>query len=1001
MGSIFMGRYKIVEELGRGGMGAVYKALDSQINEEVAIKLIRPDIASDEKTLERFANELKLARKISHKNVCRMYHLEKGEETPYISMEYLEGKDLKKLIWEKEKLPVEEAIGIAQQVCEGLTEAHRLGVVHRDLKPQNIMIDKDGQAKIMDFGIARSVEAPGVTQTGVIIGTPDYISPEQAEGMEADERADIYSLGVILYEMVTGSVPFKGDTALSVALKHKALLPLDPRKRNPEIPDDLSRLILICMEKDRNRRYQTVKDLLEDLRNIEHGLPLGTKIRPHRGNFVSSLVRKKLFVPTLILILSIVALAVWKFRPHEEIVAAPKIENSIAVVSFRNDTGDESNDRLSQRVLPSALSTILENSGLFAYAPSKERMDDLLNSLRKKETEFIDTSTGIELCRRLGVKTLVTGSLNQVGEAYNMILRILDVENGKSFASFMSESGSKESLLGAQINEMGLKICEEMGGNLEKIGKDRLNIAGVTTSSLEAYQHYLDGIDFFWKWRFDEARDEFRKAIEIDPSFASAYRWLCAGSLLPREEKREAITKALELSSQATEKERMYIQARAAAILEGNSKKFIKIHEDILEKYPQEKLAHFMIGNRLHIMYGDFERAFQEYEAAVKLDPNFSEAVNSLGILYFYKREFEKSLELLKRSFSLSQGNANPPDTIGELYFKWGKLKKAVDWREKAVKMDPDLYQVYWALAYTEALRENYNEALAWIDRLLERDPPLRFLINALYYRGFLNLWTAQFEQSLQDFRKAAELQENEIGLDYWKPIVYLEQGDYESSRECFESYFEGQIRRYPDYVNGNKIVRAFFLGWIDMKERNLTSATARLEEMKSLLQSDETKAIWIRVPHRQNFHNYLFDIIDCKVRFNEGKADVEKILESLSGDWWPYKDEQYNLWDVGFVIRHLNFPPFVRDFVPRAYLQEGELDKAIEAYEKLVAFNPESIDRRLIHPLNYYRLGKVYEQKGNKRKAKSNYRKFLKLWKDADPGIAEVEDAKKRLVEL
>jgi serine/threonine-protein kinase len=280
LGSTFAGRYQIVAELGKGGMGAVYKALDTQINEEVAIKLIRPEIAADEKKLERFSNELKLARKIAHKNVCKMYHLEKGEETPYISMEYLEGKDLKKLIWEKETLPAEEAVGIAQQVCEGLVEAHRLGVVHRDLKPQNIMIDKDGQAKIMDFGIARSVEAPGVTQTGVIIGTPDYISPEQAEGQEADHRSDIYSLGVIMYEMVTGSVPFKGDTALSVALKHKAQLPLDPRKHNPAIPDELSRLILICMEKDRNRRYQTARDLLDDLRNIEHGLPRVPKSAP-------------------------------------------------------------------------------------------------------------------------------------------------------------------------------------------------------------------------------------------------------------------------------------------------------------------------------------------------------------------------------------------------------------------------------------------------------------------------------------------------------------------------------------------------------------------------------------------------------------------------------------------------------------------------------------------------------------------------------------------------
>ena len=990
LGSTFAGRYQIVEELGKGGMGAVYKALDTQINEEVAIKLIRPEIASDEKTLERFSNELKLARKISHKNVCRMYHLDKEEDISYISMEYLEGQDLKKLIWEKEKLPAEEAIGIAQQVCEGLIEAHELGIVHRDLKPQNIMIDDRGKAKIMDFGIARSVEAPGVTQTGVIIGTPDYISPEQAEGQEADERADIYSLGVIMYEMVTGSVPFKGDTALSVALKHKAQLPLDPRKRNPAIPDDLSRLILICMEKERNRRYQTAKDLLDDLRNFEHGLPLGTKVRPRRATFTQKLIRSRLFIPALVIVIAIIAVFIWKSLSREEIVAAPKIENSIAVVSFRNDTDDESNDRLSQRVLPSALSTILENSGLFAYAPSKERMDDLLNSLRKKETEFIDTSTGIELCRRLGVKTLVTGSLNQAGETYNMILRILDVENGKSLASFMSESGLKESLLGAQIDEMGLKICEEMGGSIEKIGKGRLNIAGVTTSSIEAYQHYLDGIDFYWKWRFDEARDEFRKAIEIDPSFASAYRWLCTGSLLPFEERKEAITKALELSSQATEKERMYIQARAAAILERDSKKFIKIHEDILKKYPQEKLAHFLIGNRLHKSYGDYEGAFKEYEAAVKLDPNFSEAVLYLGIMYFHKREFEKSLELLKKSASLSQGNANPPDTIGELYFKWGKLKKAVDWRKKAVKMDPDLYQVYWALAYTEALRENYDEALAWLDRQLEINLSQDARITNFTTRSFLNQWLGRFEQSLLNIQKAEEL-----GYRYYPNLlradVYLDKGDFEVSREYLNK--SSFTKHYTSFSH-------FYFGLIDVKQRNLESARSRLEDMRSFFQTEKVQTNFMnKPPDFKDERYYTFDILESEIALQEGSVDIDRFLKAFGGDR-AFLDRRYTLWQIDKAI-NLHWPSYTKDCIPRAYLQVGDLDKAIEAYEGLVTFNPESIDRRLIHPLNYYRLGKVYEQKGNKRKAKANYRKFLKLWKEADPGIPELEDAKAKLASL
>jgi len=323
-GTVFASRYEIIEELGKGGMGRVYKAYDKKIKENVALKLLNPEIASDAITLERFSNELKLARKISHRNVCRMYDLGDDGKTHYITMEYVTGEDLKSFIRRSGHLTEPKAVVIARQICEGLAEAHHWGVLHRDLKPQNVMIDREGNSRIMDFGIARSLYARGITGSGIMIGTPEYMSPEQAEAEEVDQRADIYSLGVILYEMVTGQVPFSGETPLSVAIKQKTQQPRDPREVNPLISEDLSRLILKCLEKPKAKRFGTAKELLAELTRIEQGLPTAERIIPARKPITTREITvkfslRKLMVPALILVAVVaVGLAVRSFFPGKK-----------------------------------------------------------------------------------------------------------------------------------------------------------------------------------------------------------------------------------------------------------------------------------------------------------------------------------------------------------------------------------------------------------------------------------------------------------------------------------------------------------------------------------------------------------------------------------------------------------------------------------------------------------------------------------------------------------
>ena len=402
-GSSFAGRYQIIEELGRGGMGKVYKALDQKINEKVALKLINPLIASDIKTVERFSNELKFARKIRHQNVCQMFDLGEAEGIHYITMEYVQGEDLKRLIRKVGNLSPGQAIAIAKQICAGLAEAHKLGIVHRDLKPQNILVDEEGNARIMDFGIARSLKTKGITGAGVMIGTPEYMSPEQVESKEIDQRSDIYSLGIVMFEMVTGQIPFEGDSPFSTGIKQKIEAPPDPQELNPNIPGDLSRLILKCLQKDKDSRFQSTGEVRSGLEQIAQGLPTSDRIVSSKKSVTSKEITVTFGVKKLIPVIAVVALAaaalvIWQMITREKILSAPTIENSIAVISFENQTGDKAYDYL-QKAIPSLLITSLENTGNF-YVATWERLSDLLKQMGKNDEQIIDRDLGFKLCRR-------------------------------------------------------------------------------------------------------------------------------------------------------------------------------------------------------------------------------------------------------------------------------------------------------------------------------------------------------------------------------------------------------------------------------------------------------------------------------------------------------------------------------------------------------------------------------------------------------------------------
>jgi serine/threonine protein kinase/tetratricopeptide (TPR) repeat protein len=997
MGTTFAGRYQIIEELGKGGMGRVYKVLDAKINEKIALKLIKPEVASDRETIERFSNELKLARKIRHKNVCGMFDIGEAEGAHFITMEYVPGEDLKTMIRMSTGLTIGTVLSIGKQVCQGLAEAHNLGVVHRDLKPQNIIIDKGGNAKIMDFGIARSVREKGITGAGIMIGTPEYMSPEQTEAKDVDQRSDIYSLGIILYEMATGRVPFEGETALSVAIKHKTEIPKDPKLLNPHISDDLNRLILKCLEKDKARRYQTAAEVEAELGKIEKGIPTTERVVPERKTLTSKQITvqfepKRLIVPAVILISAVViAIFAWKFFPRKEAAPSPKIKNSVAVISFENQTGDKAFDYL-RKAIPNLLITSLEQRGGL-YAVTWERMADLLAQMGEKDAETIDRESGFRLCRKEGIEAIVLGSFVKAGDMFATDVKVLDVGTKRLLKSASSRGEGADSILRTQIDDLSRDISAGIGPAREKIEAEKAQVAEVTTSSMEAYKYYLKGREESDKLYYVDAIKPLEKAIELDPEFAMAYFYLAFThmSLGDIQASNAALEKAKALANKATERERLYIEALYAILIERNSEASNRLIQEIIQKYPREKIAHYWLG----VSYrgrGNHEMAIEEQNKVLELDPDYGNAHNELGYDYLALRNFDKSIEHFQKYASLNPKDANPLDSLAEAYFLMGKLDESIAKYKEALAVKPGFLTSNYCIAYIYALKENPAEAMAWLETFISQAPNAGWKGGGYAFKGFYQSWLGSLNRGLDNLKKAEEMLASvgdvagKAQISYLKVFTYLFKGELNLARKSNKECFDVLVDRYPKNEAYYKVLYLSVLSLIELKEGKMDSAKTRVAETTSLLPS--------LTPSQKEWGTFIADHLQAEVLLAEGLPD--KAMALFEKAMLPVPP---GMQDVIPLAAYNT--PFLKDALARAYLQKGDLDRAITEYEKLVTFDPNSRARFLVHPELHYRLARLYEQEGMNSKAIEQYQKFLDLWKDAEPGRLEVEDARKRLDKL
>jgi serine/threonine protein kinase/Tfp pilus assembly protein PilF len=644
-------------------MGLIYKVFDQEVGEKAALKLIHPGIAADEETIARFRNELKLARTISHKNVCRMYDLGQHDGAYFITMEYVPGEDLKSFIRRSGCLTVGKAVGIAAQVCEGLAEAHRRGVVHRDLKPQNIMIDHEGNVRIMDFGIARLAGVGGLTMPGMVVGTPEYMAPEQVDGEEADGRSDLYALGAVLFEMLTGRSPFQSGSPLASAVKNKTESAPGPRTLNPEVPEELSRLVLRCLEKSRESRYQTADDLAAGLAAIGKVAPA---IEPavHRREPAGRPIRKP--VPALLVAglsfaaLVLVVVTIFIFRGLRQPgksspgpIPSGTWKNSIAVLPFKDHSPQKDQEGFCDALAESIIVRLSQFQEL--------KVTGTNSVLHYKNTEKDAHQVGGEL----GVANVLFGTLQREG---NIVRVFAELTNRDSNSVIWSNRFDQEleglfdlhDRISSQIAEaLEVKLLRGAAAGPEK---DR-------PKNLQAYEYYMKGMSFikskyvlyFKEEDFKTGVEMFHKALELDPDYAMAYFGLCW---------------AYEYHHQIT-----------------NSEEDARIFRDDAERAqrldPSSALTNAVLGYMLYEYRGEREKAFEFCKRALAINPNLGDVVFLTGMCYLYQGLYGQGIRYLSRAVELDPYNFWTPYKLAMCYTSMGEFEKADFYFKKYFELAP------------------------------------------------------------------------------------------------------------------------------------------------------------------------------------------------------------------------------------------------------------------------------------------------------------------------
>ncbi len=805
-GTILGQRYEVLQILGEGGMGAVYKARDRELNRMVALKVIRPDLAGNQAIIDRFKQELLLATQVTHKNVIRIYDLSEADGVKFITMEFVEGEDLRGLMQQKGKLTPEEAVEIMQQTCRALEAAHSAGIIHRDLKPQNIMRDKSGRILVMDFGLARTLEGDGMTQTGALVGTMDYMSPEQALGKDLDQRSDLFAMGLIFYELLTGKMPYKADSVVASLLKRTQERAAPVSSHDATIPGPLSNIVGKCMEPDVKLRYQSSAEILADLDAWQGGRAAATL------NFPSSSRPWGQTIPWHWVggVLAIVVLAIVGFMMRDKLFrpraagvpSGPTV--SLAILPFRNASGDPGLDWLGPSVAEMLSTDVGQSSQLRTVSPNV--LHQILTDLRIAPTTVLDPTAIRRVADFSNADRVVWGQYAKFGDQIRIDATLLDIKNDRTVPLKIDVPGEKE--IPGAIDRLAESIRQKLALPEDVLKELKANSFQPVSQSVPALRAYNLGLGLQRDGKNLDAQQQFEDATRQDSSFALAFSRLAQtySSLGYDDKAEQSAQKAVTLSQDLPEAEKYLIAAIRSQVTK-NYPEAIKAYENLAKASPDNSDVQSALAS-LYKDSGDFAKAREYYQKLLTANPKDVSATLELGRVAIKSGDPQGSLEPLNRAYSLAVQVDNQEQKAATLHFMavaydlLNKPEESLRNEEQALVIWKHIGQKRGlALSLNEmaaaqaALGKN-KEALANYQQALEvrRDiGDKRGVGDTLIDLGNFYYSSGDYDQSLKLYKESLQLQ-RDLGNEGLQAIclnnigtAYADKGQYEDALTYYQ----------------------------------------------------------------------------------------------------------------------------------------------------------------------------------------------------------------------